>query len=475
MAVFLCEESAKNPLARELGWAEKIKETIDLKYFRGKSNETIFIPMTDGTCVLLCGLGSEKKITGETIRNASSGAVSIFREKGIKTAGIRILEAGDITQKDAALLAVEGLYLSNYVFDRYKAKLKEGNSMPLDRAVIISDSDLSDELNTISIISENTNLCRDIINETSDNCNSETMSALAKKISKTAGISCTIYGRKEIERMKMGLLLAVNRGSKRDPQLAVMKYSGNPGSGKSIAIIGKGITFDSGGMNLKPSGHIENMRSDMSGAAAVIYTLKSAAELKLKKNVYGIIPLTDNMISNDSYRPGDIFRSYSGKTVEIGNTDAEGRLILADALSFTEEKLKPDIMIDIATLTGACIIALGETVAGYLTGDEGLAGLLEAASAESGDRVWRLPIVDEYEENMKSDIADINNVSSEKNAGTIMGAIFLKNFVKSSRWAHIDIAGTSWYSKPRGYRPKNATGFGVRLLTAAIKNWNEKD
>jgi leucyl aminopeptidase len=268
--------------------------------------------------------------------------------------------------------------------------------------------------------------------------------------------------------MKMGLILAVNKGSAKPPQLAVLKYRGDYQDKKFIALVGKGITFDSGGMNLKPSGHIEDMRTDMAGAAAAMYTLKSAAELKLARNLYAVLPLTENMLSNDSYRPGDVFTAYNGTTVEIGNTDAEGRLVLADALAFTEKILKPDCIIDIATLTGACLATFGELMAGYVTTDDGLGKVLEEAGAATGELIWRLPLIKDYEENVKSDIADICNISSEKNAGTIMGGIFLKNFVKTKRWAHIDIASTARATKPRGYRPKNATGFGVRLLVEAI-------
>jgi leucyl aminopeptidase len=184
------------------------------------------------------------------------------------------------------------------------------------------------------------------------------------------------------------------------------------------------------------------------------------------------MPLTDNMLSNNSYRPGDIFTAYNKKTVEIGNTDAEGRLILADAIAYTEDKLKPSCIIDIATLTGACIVALGECVAAYLTPHDELAAKIESVSRYTGEKIWRLPIVGEYEDNLKSDFADLTNVSAEKNAGTIIGAIFLKNFVSKTPWVHIDIAGTSWYSKKRGYLPKYATGYGVRLLLEMLKQWS---
>ncbi len=208
----------------------------------------------------------------------------------------------------------------------------------------------------------------------------------------------------------------------------------------------------------------------MAGAAACLYAMKAVAELGLKKNVVAIMPLAENMPGGASYRPGDIYRAYNGKTVEIGNTDAEGRLILADALAYTAENIKPDYMVDIATLTGACIISLGEAIAGLLTPDESLAQLLFDAGEKTGEKVWRLPLAKEYEEDLKSDFADLNNVASGRKAGTIMGALFLKNFIGTTAWAHIDIAGPSWFTKKRGYRPKNATGFGVRLLVEWLKN-----
>jgi leucyl aminopeptidase len=212
------------------------------------------------------------------------------------------------------------------------------------------------------------------------------------------------------------------------------------------------------------------MRQDMAGAAAALYAVKAIAELGLKKNVIAVLPLCENMISNDSYRPGDIFKAFSGKTVEIANTDAEGRLILADALAYAEKKYKPDYIIDIATLTGACLVCFAEYIAAVVSTDDKLAEAIFRAGEETGDRVWRLPLYKEYDEDLKSDIADIKNVSTARNAGTILGGVFLKNFIKDTPWAHIDIAGTAWYSKNRGYKPKYATGFGVRLFVELIKN-----
>jgi leucyl aminopeptidase len=208
----------------------------------------------------------------------------------------------------------------------------------------------------------------------------------------------------------------------------------------------------------------------MAGAAAAMYAIKAIAELRLKKNVIAVIPLCENMISNDSYRPGDVFKAYNGKNVEIANTDAEGRLILADALAYAEKKFKSDYIIDIATLTGACLVCFSEYIAALVSTNDKLADAVFSAGEATGDRVWRLPIYKEYEEDLKSDIADIKNVSATRNAGTILGGVFLKNFIKDTPWAHIDIAGTAWYSKHRGYKPKYATGFGVRLFVELIKN-----
>ncbi|MDY6935280.1 MAG: leucyl aminopeptidase [Spirochaetota bacterium] len=447
-----------------------ITERVDLSFFMGKSSEVLFLPFIDFPNIIIIGIGKEEEINSESLRNSSSDIVKICKNKNVKAVSVLLPLLTKLTQQSILSSIAEGLYLSNYNFDKYKSKEDDANKL-LDKAFFYFDTReiAVSILKDIEISCENTILCRDMINETSDKTNPVEIAKVAKGLSKINGITCEVYGRQEIEKMKMGLILAVSRGSVHPPQLVVLKYKGNPKSKKSIAIVGKGITFDSGGMNLKSSSHIEDMRCDMSGAAACIYTIKAAAEMKIKKNIFAIIPLCENMISNTAYRPGDVFYAYNGKSVEIGNTDAEGRLILADALAYTEEKLKPDYIIDIATLTGACLVCFGETIAGLLTNNDNLAEIVCKAGEETGDRAWRLPLYKEFDEEMKSDIADIKNISSNRNAGTIMGAVFLKSFIQKTYWAHIDIAGTAWYSKQRGYRPKYATGFGVRLFLEMIK------
>lgn len=449
--------------------AEFIKDA-DLSSFKASASDILYFNMKEMPGVILCGLGDVTKLNSEGIRNCAAAAVRFCMSK--KIGSVTVLEPlikG--FQQEAVLQAIaEGALLANYTFDKYKSD-KEKDA-PLSKIDFFTEvKSAASILKDVEIIASNTWLCRDLVNDITDEVNPVTFAQLAEKIAKESGLICRVFDKKEISRKKMGLLLAVNRGSMVEPRVVVLEYKGDPGSKKIFGLIGKGITFDSGGMNLKPSGSMETMRCDMAGAATALCSMKTIAELKLKKNVTAVIPLTENMLSSNAFRPGDIYKAYNGKTVEIGNTDAEGRLILADALSYMEKEIKPDVITDLATLTGACVVTFGETVAAYLSTDDALASAVEGASAGTGEKLWRLPFFDDYEERMKSDVADLNNMAAEKNAGTISGAVFLKNFVEKTPWAHIDIAGTAWYSKARGYRPKNATGYGLRLIVDLVKSW----
>jgi len=271
---------------------------------------------------------------------------------------------------------------------------------------------------------------------------------------------------------KLGLHLAVNQGSNKEPKLIIVKYNGSSKKGDYTAFIGKGMTFDTGGINLKPSGHIETMRMDMSGAAAVVGTLKNAIALNLKKNILFVVSLAENAIGSSAFKPGDVIRGYSGKTVEIGNTDAEGRLVLADAISYIVKNYKPARLIDIATLTGACVVALGHDYTGLMTTDDKFSRFLVRSSNNTDDRVWRLPIFPELKKSVESKIADIRNLGYPKGAaGTITAAEFLHQFTEGTTWAHLDIAGTAFdEGQGRLYFGHGATGAGVRLVTHYLKN-----
>ncbi|OVE73658.1 hypothetical protein BVX93_01135, partial [bacterium B13(2017)] len=287
----------------------------------------------------------------------------------------------------------------------------------------------------------------------------------SQKLAKSHRLKVSILNEKELKKRGCNLILAVGQGSVNKPRLIFLEYLRAGKNKKTIAFVGKGITFDSGGINLKPSGHLEDMRLDMSGAGAVLGAIKAIASLKLKVNVIGVLACAENAIGSNAYKPGEIFRAFNGKTVEVLNTDAEGRLVLADALSFTEKKYKPDYIIDLATLTGAALIALGDKYAGLMSEDNSLQELIIKSSEESDDPVWPLPLTEPFMKDMKSDIADLRNIGKNRNAGTIRGAVFLKEFIENAKWAHIDIAGTAWSSQKYGYVPKYATGYGVRLLT----------
>lgn len=442
----------------------------DLSSFKASASDILYFNIKDRPGVVICGLGDLTKLNEEGMRNCAAAAVRFCMNKKITSVTVVEPVLEGFTQEAVLRYFAEGALLANYSFNKYKA---DGDKeAPLSKIDFYTEvKSAASVLKDIEIIASNTWLCRDLVNDITDEVNPVTFAHLAEKLAKESGFTCRVLDKKEIVKKGMGLLLAVNRGSMVEPRVVILEYRGDKGSKKIFGLVGKGITFDSGGMNLKPAGSMETMRCDMAGAATVLCAMKAIAELGLKKNVAAVIPLTENMLSSNAYRPGDIYRAYNGKTVEIGNTDAEGRLILADVLSFMEKEIKPDVITDLATLTGACVVTFGETVAAYLSTDDALASAVEGASSRTGEKLWRLPFFDDYEERMKSDVADLNNMAAEKNAGTISGAVFLKNFVEKTPWAHIDIAGTAWYSKARGYRPKNATGYGLRLVVDLVKEW----
>jgi leucyl aminopeptidase len=280
---------------------------------------------------------------------------------------------------------------------------------------------------------------------------------------KKAGLKTTVFTEKTLRARGFGAMLAVGAGSENPPRLLVIEYAPKNAK-KTLALVGKGVTFDSGGLNLKTTGGIGDMKIDMAGGAAVAGAMLAIARLKPRRRVVAAIPLVENMVSGNATRPGDIIRAYSGKTVEIGNTDAEGRLILADALAWVIEKYKPDTVIDMATLTGACVVALGEKYAAVFTPDDKLAGVLIDASERTHERCWRMPLPDDYRELLKSEMADINNMPATRWGGAVTAALFLKEFIGQTPWAHIDIAGPAYRKNGGDYCGPGGTGFGVRLL-----------
>jgi leucyl aminopeptidase len=428
--------------------------------FKGKESEILFLyKKGKESRIILLGLGKKSECGPETLRRAYAAALKACRCKKLKHISAALPAADGPT----AYPVTEGLLLANYAFDM---KFSKEEAMPLVQKICLIGIDKSafKRCRHAQTVVSAVNYARDLINGNADDVTAQLLSEKAKELEKESkAIKTTILDKKAIEKLGMGLILAVNRASMQDPAFIIIEYKGNPGSSDVTALVGKGITYDTGGLNLKAS-NMETMKDDMSGGAVVLGTIKAAAALKLKVNIIGAIPSTDNAIGPSSYKPGDVYRSYSGKTVEITNTDAEGRLVLADAVSYVEDKFKPSRIIDLATLTGAIVITLGEEASGLFSNDDELAKDLIRAGKHTHERLWQLPLYDEYKEGLKSPIADMRNSPPARKAYSSMGALFIQEYIKKTPWAHLDIAGTAFISGPKHYHTTNATGFGVRLL-----------
>ena len=364
----------------------------------------------------------------------------------------------------------EGVLLGNYDFAKYKSK-KEKSTVLDVYFYAENEKKLKTALKVAQNLINSVNLTRDLQNEPANNLTPELFANRVVSEVKQYGIKATVFGEKEIQKRKMGGLIAIGQGSGNKPRFIVLEYKPKAGAKKSkkiklktIALVGKGITFDTGGISIKPSKGMGEMKADMSGAAAVVGTLIAAAKNNLPVHLFGVIPSAENMVSGEAIRPGDIIKISNGKTVEIEDTDAEGRVVLADALHYASQ-LKPDQIIDLATLTGACVVALGEFVAGMFTKDDAMAEQIYKSGMITYDRVWRLPMWDDYNEFIKSDFADVANLGNTRWGGAITAAKFLEHFVdKNIPWTHLDIARPAMNNSSRSYTKKYMTGFGVRLL-----------
>lgn len=450
---------------------KRIKAIIDVGDFKGDAN-TLYVFLSGEASkskrIVLAGFGEEEKVNSETVRRVYAAVAKKAKELRSKTFTLLYPETDKIDDGVIMESLTEGIVLGEYEFDRYKSEDKENPKVRISSFTVLYSGKHASDVKKAAVFAykacQGTIYVRNLVNENADIMTSLQLEKEAKAIAKAyKSVKLRAFDEKDIKKMGMNLLLAVSKGSKNPPRLLVLEYTGAPTKKARTAIVGKGITFDSGGINLKPTHYVEAMRMDMAGAATVLGTIKTLAELGTKCNVVGVVPTCENAIGSGSYKPGDVYRSYNGKTVEIGNTDAEGRLILADALGYTVDKIKPDRIIDIATLTGSCVVALGECYAGLIGTDDDTCDALIKAGETTGERVWRLPLCEVLTDEMKGEFSDLKNIGG-KWGGTISAAGFLSNFVGDVPWSHIDIAGLAWYSKARHYVPKNATGQGVRLL-----------
>jgi len=418
--------------------------------------------------VLVVGLGPLKRGArardAEPVRRATAAAVRRARDLGAATVAV-FMPAAALSARDRAQAVAEGALLGTYRFDKY---LKEKNGKSVRGLTVLEPDRRSaaaarDGLRIGRVAAEATALARDLVNEPANVVTPTFLARRAAEIAKEGGLGLRVLERDECAKMGMGAFVGVAQGSEEPPKFIHLTYAPKRPR-RRVAVIGKGITFDSGGLDLKTADGMLRMKDDMSGAAAVLGVFQALPRLRPPVEVHGLIAATENMPSGTAQRPGDIVRAMNDLTIEIGNTDAEGRLTLADALAYAVREIKPDEMVDMATLTGAVVIALGQGLSGVMASDDGLAARVLGAADRAGERMWRLPLHEEYKDGLKSDVADLNNISSQRGAGAIVAGLFMREFTAGVPWAHLDIAGTAFTERELPLGPKGATGVGVRTL-----------
>ncbi|HEV8361114.1 MAG TPA: leucyl aminopeptidase [Candidatus Thermoplasmatota archaeon] len=452
--------------------------------------------------LLLVGLGKKEQFGPDAVRIASAAAAKRLNGLKVRSYTTTLLGVGTrgVGPEEAAQALVEGAELALYKFDKYRTpeeeeaeEAKRTEAAEKERlapklkapkvveriTILLEDGRMAKQAErgvaTAKVIAESVNFTRDLVNESAKDGTPAAIATRVQDMAKQVGLKCDIYGRKELEKMGFGALLAVNQGSSNEARFVVLEH--NPKGKETLVFVGKGITFDSGGISIKPSANMEKMKYDKSGASAVFGALRAAALLGVPQRVVGLCPLTDNVPDGNSYKPGDVVRAYNGKWIEVINTDAEGRVVLSDALAYASKNYKPTAVIDLATLTGACGVALGNLYIGAMATDRALMAKVRRAGEASHERVWELPFDEEYDDYFKSDIADAKNAGTGQ-AGTIVGGRFLKRFVDGAPWVHLDIASTAWDegSGRAKFNPEyniagSGTGVGVRLLVQLMRDW----
>ncbi len=484
VAVFKDEQSHEGFL-QELDAATGglVKSVIEAEEIKGKEGETVFLHLGEGRSdlkaqrLLLIGVGEREHYKAAQVSQFAGIAARALRARNVKSIGL-VARAAEGTggEQTAAAAAVEGLLLGLYEPDKYRTSDKEEREV--ERLVVIAqgadESALRRGAERGRIVGESVNFTRDLANEPGAFMTPTIMAERAQQIAAEFGLEVEVLDREQMEAHGMGSLLSVARGSEEPPKLIILKYTpegsakgSNGKDGELLAFVGKGVTFDSGGISLKPGENMELMKYDMTGGATVLGVMRAVAQLKPSMPLLGVVPATENLPSGKATKPGDVVRAMSGKTIEIINTDAEGRLILADAMCYAKH-LGATRIIDLATLTGAVSVALGDVNTGVLGTDQELIDEVIAAGGEVGEKFWQLPLDKEYSKQIKSDIADIKNIGGRK-AGTITAAAFLKEFADGVAWAHLDIAGTAWGDDAKPHRAKGPTGVGVRTLLNLIE------
>ncbi len=476
LAILVSQQADGSPLITDPALKTSLAKALKAGDFTGKTDETLMVyPEKGFACkrLLFVGLG-DKERGREEIRKA--GGVVGKKCLELKATSLAVAWYGvDLAMKEIGECLTEGVLLGQYLFDKYK-KSKDDDKAVFLKKIALFPQAATAECRKGVVLAEVTakagKTARDMANEPGNSWTAEDFAIFGRSLSKKFPIKCTVFSIRDLQRLKMGGLLAVNQGSQDGPKMVILEYRCQQKKAATLMLVGKGLTFDSGGISLKPGAGMEDMKYDMCGGAAVMAAMAAIGEETPEGiNVVAIVPATDNMPGPAAVKPGDIITSYSGKTVEVVNTDAEGRLILMDALAYGVEKYKPAAIVDLATLTGAVIVGLGHHYTGLLSNNDDLTDKIVTAGARCGEPVWRLPLGEEYTKQLKSEVADLKNVGG-KAAGTITAAAFLQEFVGDTPWVHLDIAGTAWGFTEKSYIPKGPSGIGARTLIDLIRNWS---
>ena len=454
----------------------QIQGMMNLGHFKG-GLKTSSLLYTNGAikahCVLMVGLGPRDEITVERVRQVSGHAVQQAREIGLKTVTFSIAADAPAEWVQAV---TEASQLALYEFKQYKTESNDEDENKAIASIAFLPESAENALEVERAVqlgqtsADGTILARDLSNQPGNHLTPTQLAEKAQEVASATGLNCTVFNKPVLKEKGFGALLAVGQGSVQEPRFIILEHTPEGEGHDTVVLVGKGITFDTGGISLKPGEKMDEMKHDMSGAAAVIGTMQVIGQLNPNVHVIGVIAAAENMPSAAAIKPGDVVTAYDGKTIEILNTDAEGRLILADALGWVAQ-YNPKGVVDLATLTGACLITFGNVVAGAMGTDSALMAKVKAAGEKTHERVWELPLFDDYDEDIKSKVADVKNIGAGRNAGTIAGGMFLKKFVEDYPWVHLDIAGTAWGMKGSTYIPEEASGWGVRLLVQFIRDW----